>query len=196
MIAPLALLAVHFELSSPYMTVPLMSNASALSLRPATALDADLIASIHAASWQATYRGLLPDAFLDGEVTRERAAYWQARLNAPGAERRNVVIAERAGEPIGFACVERQPDSAWGVLLDNLHALPGHQGIGVGKLLMQAAVDWTRAQGESRLYLYVLEGNTPAIGFYERQGWKFAGAEPDHMGGVDITALRYVYQLD
>lgn len=180
----------------PHVTPQLMSTASALSLRPATPADAGLIASIHAASWQATYRGLLPDDFLDGEVSRERAAYWQARLNAPGAERRSVVIAERSGEPIGFVCVERQPDSAWGVLLDNLHALPGHQGIGVGKLLLQAATDWTAAQGENQLYLYVLEGNTPAIGFYERQGWQFAGAEPDHMGGVDITALRYVYRLD
>ena len=173
-----------------------MSTARALSLRPATPADADLIASIHSTSWQATYRGLLPDAFLDGEVTRERAAYWQVRLNAPGAERRNVVIAEIAGEPIGFACVERQPDSQWGVLLDNLHALPGHQGIGVGKLLMRAVVDWARAQGENQIYLYVLEGNTPAIGFYESQGWQFVGAEPDHMGGVDITALRYVLRLE
>ncbi|MGF6723777.1 GNAT superfamily N-acetyltransferase [Paraburkholderia sp. GAS41] len=173
-----------------------MSTTRALSLRPGTAADADLIASIHSASWQATYRGLLPDAFLDGEVARERAAYWQARLNAPGSERRKVMIVEIACEPIGFACFERQPDSAWGVLLDNLHALPGHQGMGVGTLLMAAAVDWAREQGESQLYLYVLEGNTPAIRFYERQGWQFAGAEPDFMGGVDITALRYVYRLD
>lgn len=189
-------LAVPFIDCLFHVTVEQMSTARALSLRPATPADADLIASIHSASWQATYRGLLPDAFLDGEVTRERAAYWQARLNAPGAERRKVVIAEISGEPIGFACVERQPDSAWGVLLDNLHALPGHQGIGVGKLLMGAAADWARAQGETQLYLYVLEGNTPAIRFYERQGWQFAGAEPDHMGGMDITALRYVYRLE
>ena len=172
-----------------------MRTTPALSLRPATLDDAALIASIHSASWQATYRGLLPDAFLDGEVTRERAAYWEARLGAPGGERRTVLIAELAGEPIGFVCVERQPESAWGVLLDNLHALPGYQGIGVGKLLMRAAEDWARAQGETQLYLYVLEGNTSAIGFYERQGWQFVGAEPDHMGGVDITALRYVYRL-
>jgi GNAT superfamily N-acetyltransferase len=82
------------------------------------------------------------------------------------------------------------------VLLDNLHALPGYQGIGVGKLLLRAAEDWARAQGAAQLYLYVLEGNTPAIGFYERQGWQCVGAEPDHMGGVDITALRYVYRLN
>lgn len=179
-----------FRRSLPMRTTP------ALSLRPATLADAALIASIHSSSWQATYRGLLPDAFLDGEVARERAAYWEARLSAPGSERRIVLIAELAGEPAGFVCAERQPESAWGVLLDNLHARPAYQGLGVGKLLMQAAEDWARAQGELQLYLYVLEGNTPAIGFYERQGWQFVGAEPDHMGGVDITALRYVYRLD
>ncbi|NML29437.1 GNAT family N-acetyltransferase [Paraburkholderia antibiotica] len=172
-----------------------MRTTPALSLRPATPADAALIASIHSASWQATYRGLLPDAFLDGDVTRERAAYWEARMCAPGGERRIVLIAELRGEPTGFVCVERQPESAWGVLLDNLHALPGYQGIGVGRTLMRAAEDWARAQGEAQLYLYVLEGNTPAIGFYERHGWRFVGAEPDQMGGVDITALRYVYRL-
>ncbi|MGE8490929.1 MAG: GNAT family N-acetyltransferase, partial [Paraburkholderia nemoris] len=57
-----------------------MRTTPALSLRPATLADAALIASIHSTSWQATYRNLLPDAFLDGEVTRERAAYWEARL--------------------------------------------------------------------------------------------------------------------
>jgi GNAT superfamily N-acetyltransferase len=173
-----------------------MQTTRTLSLRAATLADATLIASIHSASWQATYRGLLPDSFLDGEVAGERAAYWEARLRAPGEERRMVVIAELADAPIGFMCVERQPESAWGVLLDNLHALPGYQGIGAGKLLMRAAQDWAREQGEKQMYLYVLEGNTPAIGFYERQGWQFVGAEPDHMGGVDITALRYVYRLD
>jgi GNAT superfamily N-acetyltransferase len=111
-----------------------------------------------------------------------------------------VLIAEleaqtAAPTPVGFMCVERQPESPWGVLLDNLHALPAHQGIGVGKRLMEAAQSWAREQGEAQLYLYVLDGNTPAIAFYERQGWQFSGSEPDRMGGVDITALRYVYRL-
>jgi GNAT superfamily N-acetyltransferase len=173
-----------------------MQTAPALSLRAATIADAALIASIHTTSWRATYRGLLPDAFLDGEVAQERADWWEARMGAPGGERRMVLIAVLDDEPIGFVCVERQPESAWGVLLDNLHALPGYQGIGVGKLLMRAARDWAREQGETQLHLYVLEGNRPAIAFYERQGWQFAGAEPDRMGGVDITALRYVYRLE
>ncbi|MDR3100851.1 MAG: GNAT family N-acetyltransferase [Paraburkholderia sp.] len=178
-----------------------MPTATALTLRPATTADAPLLAAMHAASWQATYRDLLPAAFLEQEVGVERAAYWRARMEAPGEERRLVLIAE-LGEPpehrtpAGFVCVERQPGSPWGVLLDNLHALPGHQGIGVGKRLIQAAQAWAHAQGEAQLYLYVLEGNAAAIAFYERQGWEYSGAEPDHMGGIDITALRYVYRLD
>lgn len=174
-----------------------MSIACPLTLRPATAADAPLIAAMHTASWQATYRGLLPAEFLEREAGDERAAWWRARMEAPGGDRRLVLIAELDERtPAGFVCVERQPDSPWGVLLDNLHALPTHQGIGVGKRLMQAAQEWARSRGEKQLYLYVLEGNMPAIAFYERQGWTFSGAEPDHMGGVDITALRYVFRLD
>jgi GNAT superfamily N-acetyltransferase len=186
--------AVTSIFSMPTSTLP--PDLSPLKLRAATDADAELIAAIHSASWQATYRGLLPDTFLDGEVIHERAAYWRARMAAPGAERRIVRIAQRANEAIGFVCAERQPDSPWGVLLDNLHTLPAHQGIGAGKLLMGAAQQWAREHGEAQLYLYVLEGNVSAIAFYERQGWQFSGAEPDHMGGVDITALRYVYRLD
>ncbi|CAB3786993.1 hypothetical protein LMG28688_02387 [Paraburkholderia caffeinitolerans] len=178
-----------------------MPTAPALTLRPATTADAPLLAAMHAASWQSTYCDLLPAAFLEQEVDTERAAYWRARMVAPGEDRRLVLIAELGDQPesrtpVGFVCAERQPGSPWGALLDNLHALPGHQGIGVGKRLMQAAQAWARAQGESRLYLYVLEGNESAIAFYERQGWQYSGAEPDHMGGIDITALRYVYRLD
>jgi ribosomal protein S18 acetylase RimI-like enzyme len=174
-----------------------MSTTTRLTLRPATAADAPLIAAMHTASWQATYRGLLPAAFLEREVGDERSAWWRARMEAPGGDRRLVLIAELDEQtPAGFVCVEHQPDSPWGVLLDNLHALPAHQGVGVGKRLMQAAQDWARSRGEAQLYLYVLEGNAPAIAFYERQGWTFSGAEPDQMGGVDITALRYVFRLD
>jgi GNAT superfamily N-acetyltransferase len=124
-----------------------------------------------------------PNAPCTGEIAAVDAALNPASEDAPRTA-------------AGFVCVERQPDSPWGVLLDNLHALPAHQGIGVGKTLMEAAQRWARGQGESQLYLYVLDGNTPAIAFYERQGWEYSGAEPDQMGGVDITALRYVYRLD
>jgi GNAT superfamily N-acetyltransferase len=173
-----------------------MTLPAPLTLRHASSADAGLLAAIHATSWQAAYRGILPEAFLNGQVVNERAAFWHARMNAPDDGRRLVLIAELAGDAAGFVCVERPIGSPWGALLDNLHTLPQRQGIGVGKLLIGAAQDWARACGETQIHLYVLEGNTAAIAFYERQGWRPAGSEPDHMGGVDVTALRYAYRLN
>ena len=77
------------------------------------------------------------------------------------------------------------------MLLDNLHVLPPYQGTGAGKLMVTRAEAWARARGASRLYLYALEGNTRAIDFYERQGWRNTGTETDHIGGIEVQARRY-----
>jgi hypothetical protein len=42
-----------------------MAAARATAVRPATPDDADAIASVHVRSWQAAYRGIVPDAMLD-----------------------------------------------------------------------------------------------------------------------------------
>jgi ribosomal protein S18 acetylase RimI-like enzyme len=42
----------------------------------------------------------------------------------------------------------------------------------------------------------VLEENAAAIGFYESRGWKLAAREADHMAGIDLVSLQYVYPLD
>ena len=45
---------------------------SSYQLRPAQASDADALAALHAGSWQRTYRGMMSDAFLDGEALDNR----------------------------------------------------------------------------------------------------------------------------
>jgi len=52
-------------------------------LRQATDADAAAIAWLHVASWQIAYRGLLPDAFLDGLNQADQISVWQARLAMP-----------------------------------------------------------------------------------------------------------------
>ena len=111
-------------------------------LRQADARDADLIAAMHADSWARTYRGLLPDGFLDQEVVQDRLVHWQHKIAGPEQGAQAIFIAELDGRPIGFVCVKDDPDSPWGVLLDNLHVLAPWQGTGAGKLLMRRALDW------------------------------------------------------
>ncbi|MPT26532.1 MAG: GNAT family N-acetyltransferase [Achromobacter sp.] len=165
--------------------------AAPVTLRQATARDADTIAAMHAASWAATYRGLLPDGFLDAGLADNRRVHWQEQLRRSDADAQAVFIAEQAGQPIGFVCVKQERDHPDDVLLDNLHVLAPHQGTGAGKLMVARATDWARARGASRLYLYALEGNNRAIAFYERQGWRHTGTESDQIGGIAVQARRY-----
>lgn len=166
-----------------------------ISLDHATPADAPTIAEIHALSWQATYRGLLPDQYLDTEVVAERAAYWTDRLGKPAEFNRLVLVARYAGTPIGFVCAEQSDASGHEVLLDNLHALKEYQGCGAGKLMIRAVRDWAHELGAAQLYLYALEGNWRAMEFYERQGWQWAGTKVDQMGGHTVNARRYIYPL-
>ncbi len=48
---------------------------SPISLTPASAQDAEAIARLQAQSWRITYRGMLPDEYLDRHVVADRLAY-------------------------------------------------------------------------------------------------------------------------
>ena len=176
--------------------MPLQSSGaiSPLTLRPAAAADASLIATLHSRSWTSAYRGLLPDAYLDDTMPGERIAHWRETLPALLAGAGTVMVAELAGEPVGFVCLLK-PDAHGSVLVDNLHALPHHKGAGIGTTLLEAAKRWTHEQGADRLHLFVLETNRPAVAFYESRGWRLAGREDDTMGGIAVVALRYDISL-
>ena len=60
-----------------------------MNYRIATKSDAERIARLHADSWRRTYRGLLQDEFLDGDVVTNRLAVWNDRL---GNERTNQFV--------------------------------------------------------------------------------------------------------
>jgi ribosomal protein S18 acetylase RimI-like enzyme len=166
-----------------------------LVFRVATGEDTTLIASMHARSWAATYRGMLPDAYLDHEVFAERAAHWQIRMAEIEAGAGCVLIAQQDKEPVGFVCTI-EPDDTGSVLVDNLHALPGYKGLGIGSALLAQAERWARERSAREMYLSVLERNAAAIGFYESRGWQRGAREADRVAGADVFSLRYARPLD
>lgn len=139
-------------------------------IRAATAADAEAIAQLHAASWRTAYRGIYRDAYLDGPVEEDRRAVWIERFAAPLAAR-HVIVLEGSGGLEGFICVEGDEDASWGSLIDNLHVTPDRKRSGVGTVLMREGARWLREHYPgSPVYLWVLEDNTNARGFYERLG--------------------------
>lgn len=142
------------------------------TIRRGGAQDAAAVADLHAHSWSTAYRGIVPaDALGDG-LPVQRRELWELRLTVdygdPAAEP-ELLIADQAGETVGFIYLVPQPDGR--VLVDNLHVRPGRTGGGIGRALFAAArAHVAERHPGAELYLEVLRDNIRAIAFYEREG--------------------------
>jgi ribosomal protein S18 acetylase RimI-like enzyme len=161
-------------------------------LRTAEAADADRVAALHAASWRSAYRGLLADAYLDGDIDGERRAVWRVRLATAGDE---TVLACGGGTVLGFCCFRVDADPRWGTLVDNLHADPAHRGLGIGRRLLSDVARRAGAAAPGRpVHLFCLAGNGAARGFYERLGGEVVErCEHDEPDGRRHPVLRYAW---
>jgi ribosomal protein S18 acetylase RimI-like enzyme len=164
-------------------------------LRQAAIEDADRIALLHAESWRRTYRGMMRDDFLEGDVVQDRLSAWRERLSSP-AQNQLVVVAEGGGGVmLGFICVLGDDDTRWGSLVDNLHVRHDVQTQGIGRQLMREAAEWAAATYPGRgLYLWVMQANQNAQRFYERLGGINQGAEVrEDAGRGEAHVFRYAW---
>jgi len=154
------------------------------------------VATLHAESWRAHYRGAYRDEYLDGDVVRDRFRVWEERLSTPTpVPNQFVVLAEDDGDLIGFACVYGGDDETWGSLLDNIHVRPDYQQRGVGAALLAEVAAWCRERhADCGLYLWVLQQNHRAQRFYQRLGASDHGGEiSEPPGGGQIHGRRYAW---
>ncbi|MDH3593802.1 MAG: GNAT family N-acetyltransferase [Rhodospirillales bacterium] len=152
--------------------------------RDAGLVDADAVAALHAESWRAHYRGILPDAYLDGQVFQERRAFWQDALRNPRVDDLTIVSAEATGLT-GFVSVVRDGEPGFGAVIENLHVRPQLCGRGLGRRLLGEAVARLMAAGVPSACLWVYDVNEAAIGFYAR-----LGGIPDKHGFDDFAGAR------
>jgi ribosomal protein S18 acetylase RimI-like enzyme len=140
-----------------------------LRLRDAGPQDAETVARLHAQSWRRHYRGAYADRYLDGDLLGDRLSVWSARLADPAGT--VTLLAELDGHAVGFVRVVFDADERWGSLVDNLHIAPDSQRRGVGRALLRGGVEPIARRADRRaIYLYVLEQNTNAQGFYRALG--------------------------
>lgn len=152
-----------------------------MSIRTATRDDCDAIAALHAASWRATYRDILSDAYLDHDVVEDRHDLWAARFAKFDERKHYVAVAVDDSGPygavlLGFVCVLLDEEPEQGALLDNLHVKPDAHGRGTGRRLMSNAARWVASMQPSwAMHLWVYEANRKTVAFYRAAG----GVEAD-----------------
>jgi ribosomal protein S18 acetylase RimI-like enzyme len=172
-------------------------------IRTATPDDAFQIAKIHIASWQAAYRGQLPDKYLDSlsaDLSR-RTAFWARWLAGEGSSRGQTVLVAQAEEcaMAGFASFGPSEDEPPDPNVGQVYAIylnPNYWDTGIGRALFTAATKGLRDARFSEAILWVLHSNERARLFYENAGWKADGAtKGERRGEVVLTEVRYRVRL-
>jgi GNAT superfamily N-acetyltransferase len=168
-----------------------------MEIRRALADDALGVATVHVRSWQAAYRGLMPDVYLDELDVERRRAGWERTIAETEWPRSGTLVATEAnGNVVGFANIGPARDGDGDPLvigeLAAIYLLPEAWGSGVGRRLMLAAVNVLRDAGYAEAILWVLEGNERAQRFYEIGGWQLDGVTKDVViADVPLPEVRY-----
>lgn len=124
--------------------------------------------------------GDIPATFEIRTATTENAMT-AAELKASGITPERVVsllgtdarcwVAEAVNLTVGFCIANAASGSIWA-----LFVRPSYEGRGIGRRLMDAAVEWLWGNGAREIWLET-ETNTRADGFYEHLGWKRGNVE-------------------
>ncbi|MGW2558790.1 N-acetyltransferase family protein [Streptomyces sp. NPDC001514] len=168
-----------------------------MRLRDMTDADCEAVAAVRVAGWRHAYAGLMPQAYLDAMSEAEDAERRRDRLAAAAGSGMVNVVAEQAGEVVGWGCYgpyrEEDGTASGDGEVYALYVRPGCIGTGVGRALMAELLARAEADGRRTLLLWVLKENARARRFYEKAGFAPDGAEePFEVGGVAVDEVRYV----
>ena len=177
-------------------------RAPPVRVRRARPADAARIGSLHVRAWQNAYRGIMPDAFLDGLDVREWSARHRRRLresDASGGLGRTTFVVGRDGGVEGFAICGPARDDDLGDDVGELYAIyvePALIGTGHGRRLLRAALRALRRAGYGRCVLWALVRNKRGRRFYDAAGLRPDGRRATMtLGGRRLAKLRFAMEL-
>jgi L-amino acid N-acyltransferase YncA len=158
-----------------------------ITIRAATAEDADGIAAVHVHAWREAYAHLLSPEFLAAMSVERRATGWR-RIIDDSAITVVVAVADH-GAVVGWATSGpgRDDDAPAARELEGIYLLAADHGSGAGQGLLDAVI------GAGPAYLWVAEDNPRAHAFYRRNGFIPDGAyKVDTFGTESIAEVRLV----
>ena len=157
-------------------------------VRPAKPSDARAVARVYVHTWQQTYRGLIPDRYLDAMTVGRAERTYLRRLNV-GIW---CVAQSDAGQVAGFVAggPSRNPAGIYSGEIYELYLLEAYRGHGTGRRLVQALADRLNRTGIYSMMVWVLARN-PYRRFYERIDGIYLGSGSISFAGVQLDAVAY-----
>ena len=159
--------------------------------------DADEIRQVQQPTWLATY----PNAELGitkediearfhtrSEEAIKRRHTQQQKINSDPLV--HLWVAKEAERIVGFCLAKKEgPQNR----IQAIYVLPEYQGTGIGKLLLQTALDWLGIQQE--IVLNVASYNHQAITFYKKFGFVPSG-RPAHSGVTKLPSGVVIPEIE
>ena len=122
---------------------------------------------------------------------------WQLRAERSSAGSDSVTfLAWRDRTPIGITGGYRPEHSPEAVELVSMWAAPSTRRSGVGRLLVQAVIDWAIDTGSSSVGLWVTRGNEPAQRLYQSIGFRVTGEHQPLPSDPCKDEVRMVLDLE
>jgi GNAT superfamily N-acetyltransferase len=164
------------------------------SVRAAKPGEGALLGQIYLSSGRAAWARHLSPVGLGGVTSPTDE--WERWISDPDLI---VLVAERRGQPAALAllCRSTDPDSdpARVALLDRIYTEPASWRRGLGRALLDAAMDELRERRFQEVTLWTAEWNT-SRGFYDALGWTLDGATREKtFAGSTFTEVRYRTQV-
>ena len=151
------------------------------------------IAEVHVRSWQAAYRGQVPDSYLEGLSIAKRELAWIEILKD---QMRGVLVAEDEARIVGFSSFGPVRDEEENRLLTgeiySIYVLEEFWNLGIGRTLMEDSLTALERDGFGSVKVWVLETNQRARSFYEKFGFKTDGLrKTENRENFELREIRY-----
>ena len=124
-------------------------------------------APAHAAAFKALNEAWITRYFTLDAKDIEVLSAPETKIIAPGGQ---ILMAVEGGEAVGCCALLRLDDGAYE--LAKMAVTPGQQGKGLGRALLEAAIERAKAMGASRMWLETNSALGPALSLYRSLGFK------------------------
>ena len=143
--------------------------------------------------WRTAYKGIVPDAHLEGLSYDESERLWQDVVTADDG---CVFVAEDGRGVFGFASGQRRQRfsrvlTEYEGELKTVYVLPSGQGAGAGRRLVGAVARHFAERRVGSMLLWVFAENRSARGFYESLGGVPVAEDGFQLGGAWLSEVAY-----
>ena len=137
--------------------------------------------------WPKCYRNIIGPDRVDAMLA---VLYSNESLEAEMLEHGHVFWIVRYGDlDVGYASAYKDGERLW---LKKLYVRDDHRGLGLGKALIETALEYFTHDTPQEMALFVNKDNAPAIDYYLRSGFSVEAEVPVQMGPYGFT--DYVMQ--